>query len=86
MNVDGSCTASCNDYHNTQNYRCNADTLCAQEMFRSDKQKCKGRLRDCQPLEGDISVCPAVSNKQSNHDTEKDLTKYVFAITQSDKT
>lgn len=85
MNAAGSCRSNCADYRNTQNYRCNADTLCSQEAFQSDKQRCKGRLRNCQPLEGDINVCPTVS-RILKYIMEYSVRRLIFSLSLTDGT
>lgn len=55
MNTDNTCRENCAAYSFTESYGCYKDLYCARQ------QRCAGKLINCQFVDSDMSICPAVS-------------------------
>lgn len=58
LNQDDSCKATCSDYKQTRNYKCDADTLCADQIIDHASTKCNGTVLNCEFIDEDVTVCP----------------------------
>jgi hypothetical protein len=56
MNSEGTCRDNCAYYSVAKNHNCFKDQFCERQ------KRCKGRIFDCQYVDSDMWVCPAVSN------------------------
>lgn len=57
MNNDGTCRENCAAYQFAENMGCYKDMYC------SKQPKCTGKLLNCQFVDADMWVCPAVSSQ-----------------------
>lgn len=61
LNPDGSCAPYCSDFHETKNYDCKPNTLCAATNMDHNRTRCNGTVRDCDYFGPSFSFCPNVS-------------------------
>lgn len=66
MNPSGNCSATCQDYTAAMNYGCHQNTMCDKNYLDKNKTRCDGIIRDCNFVESAISVCPNVSQSDTD--------------------
>lgn len=64
LNFESSCKLSCSDYTLSKHYRCAKDSYCHDlpEIWNETQAICKGAIIDCQSLDDDLRICPAVNH------------------------
>lgn len=55
LNEDGTCRETCTEYSYTKSHSCYQNLWCRQQ------KKCEGRVINCQYIDADMWICPAVS-------------------------
>ena len=76
LNNDETCRATCPYYQNTKSEGCFKDKFCARQP------RCSGRLYDCQFVDSDMWVCPAVGFGNFNIQRKKIYIFYMFVDVQ----
>lgn len=62
LNRDGSCQNTCEEHTRTKHYHCAEGSFCAEKLEPWEQTKiiCNGAVLNCEYIEGDLSICPAV--------------------------
>lgn len=60
LNSEGTCKETCSEYSYTKSHSCYQNLWCRQQ------KKCEGRVINCQYIDADMWICPAVSAMKIN--------------------